>query len=131
MLAKTATHLHFESEILLQVLDDHDQKRQLDAQCLLQLSRAGDERGADIRADNLQHQALDVVVGDALDVTVAHLFVPYLQRLAADTVQNRQEARLEGVLEHDADEAIGGHWSVLFIGLQSKRLLFDFDKKCA
>jgi hypothetical protein len=41
-----------------------------------------DESRRDVRAHNLQHGGLDVRVCDALDVTIAHLLVPDLQRLA-------------------------------------------------
>ena len=40
-------------------------------------------------------------LADALDVAVADLLVPDLQRLGADAVQDGKEARLERVLEHD------------------------------
>lgn len=33
-------------------------------------------------------------------ITATHLFLPYLKRLAADAVQNRQESALECVFEH-------------------------------
>ncbi len=80
--------LHLEREVLLQVLDDHDEKGQLDAERLLRVGRTRDVRGAHVRADDLEHQRLNVVVGDALDVAVAHLLVPDLQRLRAYAVQN-------------------------------------------
>lgn len=40
------------------------------------------------------------LVGDALDVAIADLLVPDLKGLAANAVQDGQESRLEGVLEH-------------------------------
>jgi len=95
-------YLNLKCEVLLQILDDHDEEGQLDAQGLLRISRALHEGGADVRTDNLQHQGLDVVVSDALDVAIAHLLIPDLQRFTADTVQDRQEATLECVLEHFA-----------------------------
>lgn len=94
------TYLHFECKVFLQVLDDHHQEWKFDAERFLRVRRTRDVGGADVGADDLQHQALDVVVGDALNVAVAHLFVPYLQRLAADAVQYGQKARLERVFEH-------------------------------
>ncbi len=39
-------NLNFESEVLLQVLDDHDEERQLDAERLLGVGRACDKVGA-------------------------------------------------------------------------------------
>ena len=41
-------HLNFEREILLQVLDDHNQERQLDPQSLLRITRAGDVDGRNL-----------------------------------------------------------------------------------
>jgi hypothetical protein len=44
--------LNLESEILLKVLDDHDQERQLDAERLLRISRACDKIGAHLSKEN-------------------------------------------------------------------------------
>lgn len=93
--------LHFECEIFLQVLDDHHQKRELDAERFLRIGRTGDVSCAHIGADDFQHQRLDVLIGDALDVPVANLFVPYLQRFASYAVQYREEPGLKSVFEHD------------------------------
>mmetsp|Transcript_16531 Transcript_16531/g.39267 ORF Transcript_16531/g.39267 Transcript_16531/m.39267 type:complete len:257 (-) Transcript_16531:7-777(-) len=93
-------HSHLEREVLLQILDDHDEEGQLDAKRLLRVSRARDVRGAHVGARDLQHRRLDVRVGDALDVAIAHLLIPDLQRLAPDGVEDGQETGLEGVLEH-------------------------------
>lgn len=82
-------YLNLEGEVLLHVLDDHHQEGQLDAQRLLRICRTCYERGADIGADYFQHEALYVVVGDPLDVSIAHLLIPQLQWLRANTVQNR------------------------------------------
>ncbi len=92
--------LHLEREVLLQILDDHDEKGQLDAEGLLRVGGARDVGGAHIGADDLEHERLNVVVGDALDVSIAHLLVPDLQRLRAYTVQNGQESTLKCVFEH-------------------------------
>lgn len=63
------------------ILDDHDQKRQLDAQCLFLLTWACDESGRHVRSHDLEHRALDVCVGDSFDVPVPDIFaIPYLQR---------------------------------------------------
>lgn len=64
------------------IFDDHDEERQLDAERLLGVRRTRDEVGADIRAHDLQHRRLDVLVGNALDVSIGDLLVPDLQRLA-------------------------------------------------
>ena len=101
-------YLYLESEVLLQVLDDHDQERQLDPQRLAVVRRAVDVVRAHVGAHDLQHARLDVLVGDALDVAIAHLLVPDLQRLAADRVQDREEARLERVAEHGLGGGGGG-----------------------
>lgn len=92
--------LHLEGEVLLQVLDDHDQKGQLDAQRFLRVGGTCDVCGADIGANDLQDQRLDVVVGDTLDVAVAYLLVPDLERLGADRVQDGQKSTLESVFKH-------------------------------
>ena len=43
-------YLNLESEVLLKIFDDHDQKRQLDAESLLRVGRARDEVGAHLSA---------------------------------------------------------------------------------
>ena len=65
-------YLHLEAEILLEILDDHYQERQLDAQGLGGVSWTSDVGRADVAAHNLQHARLNVAVSDALDVTIAH-----------------------------------------------------------
>lgn len=65
-------HLHLEAEVLLEVLDDHDQEGQLDAQRLLRVCWASDEGCADIGGHDLQDGRLYVLVCDALDVPIAH-----------------------------------------------------------
>lgn len=96
-----ATYLYFEGEIFLQILDNHHQKRQLDAQRFLRIGWTCDICGAYVCANDFQYQALDVIVGDSLDVTISHLFIPNLQRLTANAVQYRQETRLKCILKHD------------------------------
>ena len=73
---------------LLQVLDDHHQERQLDAERALGVGRARDVVGAHVRAHDLEDGRLDVLVGDALDVAIAHLLVPDLQGLCANGVKD-------------------------------------------
>ena len=65
-------NLHLKAEVLLEILDDHDQEWQLDAQSLGGVSWTGDVGRADVAAHNLQDTRLDVAVGDTLDVTIAH-----------------------------------------------------------
>mmetsp|Transcript_81599 Transcript_81599/g.229741 ORF Transcript_81599/g.229741 Transcript_81599/m.229741 type:complete len:239 (+) Transcript_81599:241-957(+) len=109
--AEAAAHLlviqhgDLESEVLLQVLDNHHEEGQLNAQRLARIRRASDIGGAHVRAHDLEDARLDIGVGQTLDVAIAHLLVPNLQGLAADRVQDGQEPRLVGVLEHLADSA--------------------------
>lgn len=63
------------------VLDDHDEEGELDGERLLRVNGARDEVRRHIRAHNLKHGRLNVCVGQPLDVTVAHLLIPNLQRL--------------------------------------------------
>ncbi len=71
-----------ESEVLAEVLDNHDEERQLDAQHLLGVGRAGHIGGTNVRSHDLQDRGLDIRIGNTLDVAVTHLLVPDLQRLA-------------------------------------------------
>ena len=48
--------LHFEGEVLLHVLDDHDQVRQLYSQGLLSIRWAGDVCCAHIRPNNFKNK---------------------------------------------------------------------------
>eukprot|EP00306_Pavlova_sp_CCMP459_P004377 CAMPEP_0185165888 /NCGR_PEP_ID=MMETSP1139-20130426/11606_1 /TAXON_ID=298111 /ORGANISM="Pavlova sp., Strain CCMP459" /LENGTH=264 /DNA_ID=CAMNT_0027731309 /DNA_START=764 /DNA_END=1556 /DNA_ORIENTATION=- len=91
---------HLEREVLLQVFDDHHEEGELDAQGILAVDGAGDEGGGDVCAHDLKHRRANVIVRDALDVPIHHRLVPDLQRLAPDTVEDAQKARLECVLEH-------------------------------
>lgn len=93
-------YLHLECEVLLQILDNHDQKGQFNAESFLWIGRTGDVSGGHIGADDLEYERLNVVVGDTLDVSIAHLLVPYLERLGADTVQNGQKSALKCIFEH-------------------------------
>mmetsp|Transcript_37020 Transcript_37020/g.93521 ORF Transcript_37020/g.93521 Transcript_37020/m.93521 type:complete len:253 (+) Transcript_37020:231-989(+) len=101
-------HLDLESEVLLQVLDDHHQKRQLDTERLARVSRRHDVAGADVGTHDLQHTGLNVRVRNALDVAIFHGLVPDFKRPRADAVQYRQEAALEGVLEHRVKRRLRG-----------------------
>mmetsp|Transcript_84094 Transcript_84094/g.228368 ORF Transcript_84094/g.228368 Transcript_84094/m.228368 type:complete len:205 (+) Transcript_84094:81-695(+) len=85
-------HGDLESEVLLQVLDNHHEEGQLNAQRLARIRRASDIGGAHVRAHDLENAGLDVGIREALNVAIAHLLVPDLQRLAADGIQDGQEA---------------------------------------
>ena len=71
-------HLHFESEVLLQVLDDEDEEGQLDAQGLRLIGRTADVGCANVCRLNFQDAGRDVGVRDALDVSI-----PYCRRNTA------------------------------------------------
>lgn len=64
-------NLYLKAEVLLQILDDHDQKWQLDAQGLGGVSWTGDVGRADVATHDLQDARLDVAVGNALDVPIS------------------------------------------------------------
>lgn len=49
-----SSHLNFECEILLHVLDNHNEKGQFDAEGLLGICRACDVRGGHVGAQDLQ-----------------------------------------------------------------------------
>ena len=55
-------HLHFEGEVLLQVLDDHDQEGKLDGEGLLLVNGAGDKVGGDIGAHDLENGGLNISI---------------------------------------------------------------------
>ena len=71
--------------VITYVLDDHDEEGKLDGQSFLRVDWAGDEVGGDIGAHDFEHRGLDVRIRQSLDVAVAHLLVPDLQRLRAET----------------------------------------------
>lgn len=74
-------NLHFEGEVLLQVLDDHDQEWELDGKSLLGVNWAGDEVGGDVGAHDLENGGLNIWVSNSLDVAVSNLLVPNLEWL--------------------------------------------------
>jgi len=92
--------LHLECEVFLQILNDHDQKRKLDAERAILLRRAGYVVGRNIGTDDFQDGRLDIVVGDSFDMSVANFLVPDLKRLTPDTVEYREKPRLESIPEH-------------------------------
>ncbi len=54
------------------VLDDHDKERQLDSESLLRIGRASDVVCADVSPHDLQDARLNVLIRNALDVSIAH-----------------------------------------------------------
>ena len=88
--------LDLEGEVLLQVLDDHDEEGKLDGKGLLGLDGAGDEVGGDVSAHDLENGGLNISIGQSLDVTVSHVLVPNLERLGSDGVEDREETALVG-----------------------------------
>lgn len=93
-------YLNFKCEVFLHVLNNHDEKWKFDSKRLSRVGGTGDVAGADVGADNLQHQRLNIVVCYSLYVAISYFLVPDLQRFAADAVEDGQEAALERVLEH-------------------------------
>ena len=92
--ALVVQNLHLEGEVLLQVLDDHDQEGQLDGQGLLGVKRSVDVVGRDVGAHDLQHGGLDVGVGDSFNVTVSDLLVPDLQGLRSKDMVSGERWRV-------------------------------------
>eukprot|EP00401_Gymnodinium_catenatum_P042891 CAMPEP_0117483530 /NCGR_PEP_ID=MMETSP0784-20121206/13984_1 /TAXON_ID=39447 /ORGANISM="" /LENGTH=218 /DNA_ID=CAMNT_0005278063 /DNA_START=53 /DNA_END=709 /DNA_ORIENTATION=- len=83
--------LDLEREVLLEILDDHDEEGQLDPERLVRIRGACQVGRAHVRTHDLEHARLDVSVREPLDVAIAHLLVPDLKGLAADRIQYRQE----------------------------------------
>jgi len=92
--------LDLEGEVLLEVLDNHNKEGQLDTKSLLWIGRTANKARVDVGSEKLENGALNVLVGEALDVSVADLLIPYLEGSGPDAVQDRQEATLKGVFEH-------------------------------
>lgn len=78
----------FEGEVLLEVLDDHDEEGELDAQSLLGVGRAGDVAGVDVATDEFEDGRVDVLVGETLNVAVTNFLFPNLERTGSDGVEN-------------------------------------------
>ena len=74
--------LHLKGKVLFEVLDDHDEEGQLDAERAIGLCGARYVRRGDVCSNDLQHGRLDVIVCDSLNVAIADLFLPDLQRFA-------------------------------------------------
>jgi len=96
--SESATHvlviedLHLESEVLLQVLDDHDEEGKLDGKGLLGVTGARDVVGRDVGAHDLEDGGLDVCIGQSLDVAVPDGLVPNLEGLGTDGVEDGEES---------------------------------------
>ena len=94
------------------VLDDHDEEGQLDAECLRRVRRARHKGRRDVGRHDLKHGRLNVVVGDALDVAIAHLLLPNLQRLGACARRGGRHKRKAGsatfALERGSRQHVGG-----------------------
>ena len=76
-------YLDLEGEVLLQVLNDHDQERKLDGQGLLWVKRGIDVVGGHIGSHNLENRGLNIRISDSLNVTVSDLFIPNLEGLGS------------------------------------------------
>ena len=75
--------MNFESEIFLQVLDDHDEEGQLDGERLLLVDGARDVVGRHIGSHDLENGGLNIRVSYSLDVSVSHVLVPDLKWLGS------------------------------------------------
>ena len=78
--------MDFEGEILFEILYDHDEEWKFDSESLVGISGTGDKVSGDISSHDFEDTTLNVGVGNTLDVTVSHTFVPNLQRLGANRV---------------------------------------------
>ena len=82
------------------VFNDHDEEGQFNSKSLLGIGRSSDKVGANVGSHDFEDGGLDVWVGKPFDMSVLDLFVPDLEGLAPDGVEDGQETRLESVLEH-------------------------------
>ena len=83
MIVELSVGVYLECEVLPQVLDDHYQERQLDAERLLGVRGAGDVSRANVCSHYFQHARLDIRIGDTLDVAIPHFLVPDLEGFAS------------------------------------------------
>lgn len=93
-------YLYFKRKVFLHVLYNHDEKRKFNPKRLSWVCGTCDVAGADIGADYLEHQRLNIVVCYALYVAISYFLIPDLQRFAANAVEDGQETALERVFEH-------------------------------
>ncbi len=118
-------HLDLKGKVFLHVFDYHHQKGELDAQRALARG-GGDVGAADVGARHLEHERLDIIVCETLDVPVVYcvgwmarkwhatiitmcslcFFVthtfrfPFCERFTAYGIENREKARLVCVFIH-------------------------------
>ena len=72
-------NLHFEGEVFLQVLDNHNQERKLNGQGLFWIQWSINVVGRNISSHDFEDWWLNIWIGDSLDVTVSDLLVPDLE----------------------------------------------------
>lgn len=63
-------HCHLKSEVLFQVLQNHDQEGQLDSKSLFWVYRRRHICCCYICTTNFQHRGLDIMICDALDMSI-------------------------------------------------------------
>ena len=76
-------NLYLECEVLLQVLDNHNQEWKLDGQCLLWVQWGIDVVCGYISSHDFKNWRLNIWICDSLDVTVSDLLIPNLERLGS------------------------------------------------
>lgn len=54
------------------IFDDHNQKRQLDAQSLLRVGGALNKRGTDVGTHDFKNRGLNIRISNALDVAISN-----------------------------------------------------------
>ena len=64
--------------VYVYIFDDHDKEGQFNAERLTFILGAGDEGGGDISAHDFKNWTLDILVGDALDVSVVNCMKGFL-----------------------------------------------------
>jgi len=75
--------LHFEGEVFLQVLDDHDQEGELDGKGLLGIDWACDVVSRNVGSHDLENGRLNIRISYSLDVSVSNVLVPDLKWLGS------------------------------------------------
>jgi hypothetical protein len=79
-------NLDFETELLFQIFDNHDQEGQLDTEGLFLINWGRYESSTDIGTDDLQDRRIDVIVSQSFDISVLDLLFPNLQWLGTNRV---------------------------------------------
>ena len=93
-------YLYLEGEVLLQVLNDHDQERKLDGKRLFWIKWCVDIIGGNVSSHNFKHGRLNIWICYSFDVTVSYLFVPNLERFGTNRIKDGKETALIGCLKH-------------------------------